>query len=159
LIASASHVYSSLQNITLHVEPCVRLTLNCCSFPVSAHVSVLAASLLPFQLFGAPFLWAFVVVAPLTVFGANSKLSSITLLSGLLNAPPHPAPQIRRVFRRHCALYKFTYLLTYIINIPSVRVDHKIVARQLITLMLKNEFQHVVEHLGTGNLYIILVYR
>jgi len=98
-------------------------------------------------------------VAPLTVFGANSKLSSITLLSGLLNAPPHPAPQIRRVFRRHCALYKFTYLLTYIINIPSVRVDHKIVARQLITLMLKNEFQHVVEHLGTGNLYIILVYR
>jgi len=53
-------------------------------------------------------------VAPLTVFGANSKLSSITLLSGLLNAPPHPAPQIRRVFRRHCALYKFTYLLTYL---------------------------------------------
>jgi len=31
---------------------------------------------------------------------------------GLLNAPLHPAPQIRRVFRRHCALYKFTYLLT-----------------------------------------------
>ena len=25
----------------------------------------------------------------------------------------HPAPQIRRVSRRHCALYKFTYLLTY----------------------------------------------
>ena len=100
--------------LVLHLVPCVRLTLNCCSFPVSAHISVPAASLLPLQLFGTPFLWPFVVVAPLTVFGANSKLSSITLLSGLLNAPPHPAPQIRRVFRRHCALYKFTYLLTYL---------------------------------------------
>jgi len=67
------------------------------------------------RLFGTPFLWPFVVVVPLTVFGANSKLSSITLLSGLLNAPVHPAPQIRRVSRRHCALYKFTYLLTYLI--------------------------------------------
>ena len=52
----------------------------------------------------------------LTVFGANSKLSSITLFSGLLNAPLHPAPQIRRVSRRHCALYKFTYLLTYLFD-------------------------------------------
>ena len=34
-----------------------------------------------------------------------------TLLSGLLNAPLLPAPQIRQVSRRHCALYKFTYLL------------------------------------------------
>jgi len=46
----------------------------------------------PLRLFGTPFLWPFVVVSPLTVFGANSKLSSITLLSGLLNAPLHPAP-------------------------------------------------------------------
>jgi len=84
--------------------------LNCCSFPVSAHVSVLAASLLPLQLFGTPFLWPLVVVAPLTVFGANSKLSSITLLSGLFNAPPHQAPQIRRVSRSTNLL---TYLLTY----------------------------------------------
>ena len=30
-------------NITLYLVPCVRLTLNCCSFPVFAHVSVLAA--------------------------------------------------------------------------------------------------------------------
>jgi len=52
------------------------------------------------------------VLSPLTVFGANSKLSSITLLSGLLNASPHPAPQIRRASRWHCAFYKFTYLLT-----------------------------------------------
>jgi len=50
----------------------------CCLFPVSAHVSVLAASLLPLQLFGTPFLLPFAVVSPLTVFGANSKLSSIT---------------------------------------------------------------------------------
>ena len=90
----------------------VLLTLNGWSFPVAAHVSVPAASLLLLQLFGTPFLWPFVVVAVLTVFGANSKLSSITLLSGLLNAPPHPAPQIRRICRRHCAIYKFTYLLT-----------------------------------------------
>jgi len=75
---------------------------------------ILAASRLPLQLFGTPFLWPFAVVSPLTVFGANSKLSSITLLSGLLNAPPHPAPQIRRVSHRHCALYKFTYILTYL---------------------------------------------
>jgi len=59
--------------ITLHFVPCVCLTLNCCSFPVSAHVSVPAASRLPLQLFGTPFLWPFVVVSPLTVFGANSK--------------------------------------------------------------------------------------
>jgi len=67
--------------------------------PCQVAVSVLAASRLPLQLglFGTPFLWPFAVVSPLTVFGANSKLSSITLLSGLLNAPPHPAPQIRRV--------------------------------------------------------------
>jgi len=57
---------------------CVRLTRNCCLFPVSAHVSVLAASLLPLQLFGTRFLWPFAVVSPLTVFGANSKLFSIT---------------------------------------------------------------------------------
>ena len=107
---------SNKSNITLYLVPCIRLTLNCCSFPVSAHVSVLAASRLPLQLFGTPFLWPFVVVSPLTVFGANSKLSSITLLSGLLNAPLHPAPQIRRVSRWHCALYKFTYLLTYFKN-------------------------------------------
>jgi len=47
------------------------LTLNCCSFPVSAHVSVPAASLLLLQLFGTPFLWPFVVVAALTVFERN----------------------------------------------------------------------------------------
>jgi len=81
---------------------------------MSAHVSVLAASLFPLQLFGTPFLWPFAVVSPLTVFGANSNLSSnsITLLFGL-NAQPHPAPQIRRVSRWHCAVCKFTYLLTY----------------------------------------------
>ena len=45
---------------TLHsiFIPCVGLSLNCCSFPVSAHVLVLAASLLPLQLFGTPFLGA-----------------------------------------------------------------------------------------------------
>jgi len=40
------------------------------------------------------------------------RTQTSTLLSGLLNAPPHPVPQIRRVSRWHCALYKFTYLLT-----------------------------------------------
>ena len=55
-----------LENIALHLV-CVRLTLNCCSFPVSAHVSVLAASLLPLQLFGTPFLWPFVVVSLLKI--------------------------------------------------------------------------------------------
>jgi len=117
-----AYLYS---NITPHLVPCVRLTLNCCLFPVSAHVSVLAASLLPLQLFGTPFLSPFVVVSPLTVFGANSKLSSTTLLSGLLNAPPHPAPQIRRVSRRHCALYKFTYLLTYTWHFSSNLKQHR----------------------------------
>jgi len=121
-------------NITPHLVPCVRLTLNRCSFRVSAHVSVLAALLLPLQLFGTPtpFLWPFVVVSPLTVFGANSKLSSITLLSGLLNTPPHPMPQIRRVSRRHCALYKFTYLFTYLpcgsrLNIPSHHIPASLI--------------------------------
>jgi len=66
---------------------------------VSAHVSVQAASRLLIQLFGTPFLWPFAVVSPLTVFGGNSKLYSITLLSGLLNAPLHPAPQIWRASR------------------------------------------------------------
>jgi len=47
-------------------------------FPMSAHVSVLAPSLMPLQLFGTSFLWLFAVASPLTVFGANSKLSSIT---------------------------------------------------------------------------------
>ena len=89
-------------HITLHLEPCVRLTLNyCCSFPVSAYVSgsrsfAVAA---PTIWIGTPFPWPFAVVSPLTVFGANSKLSSVTLLSGLLIDPPHPAPQIRRVSR------------------------------------------------------------
>jgi len=78
------------------------------------HLVSYFSSLLPLQLFGTPFLWPCAVVYPLTVFGANSKPSSITLLSGLLNAPPHPAPQIRRVSHWHCAFYKFTYLLTYL---------------------------------------------
>jgi len=47
--------------------------------------------LLPLQLFGTPFFWPFVVVSPLTVSGANSNLPSISLLSGLLTAPPYPA--------------------------------------------------------------------
>ena len=62
-------------------------------------------------------------MSPFTVFGANSKLPSITLLSGLLNAPLHPAPQIRQVSRRHCALYKFTYLLTYLITSNAVQIS------------------------------------
>ena len=37
------------------------------------------------------FLWPFVVVSSLTVFGANSKLSSITQLSSLLNRPTPPS--------------------------------------------------------------------
>ena len=100
-------------NAPLHSISYLAFVWLCCSFPVSAHVSVLAASLLLLQLFGTPFLWPFVVISPLTVFGANSNLSSITLLSGLLNAPLHPAPQIQGVYRWHCALYKFTCLLTY----------------------------------------------
>ena len=35
-----------------------------------------------------------------------------------LNAPLHPAPQIRRVSPQHCALYKFTYLLTKVKHLP-----------------------------------------
>ena len=44
-------------------------------------------------------LWLFAVVFPFTVFSTNSKLFSTTLLSGLLNAPLQPAPQIQRVSR------------------------------------------------------------
>jgi len=100
-------------NITLHLVPCVRLTLNCCSFPVSAHVSVLTASRLPLQLFGTPFLWPFVVVSPLTVFGANSKPSFITLLSGLLN--PHSTQRLR--FGGSLAdIVRSTNLLTYLLT-------------------------------------------
>jgi len=102
LLPTSTHPW----NITLHLVPCVRLTLNCCSFPVSVHVS-----LFPLQLFGTPFLWPFAAVSPLAVFGANSKLSSITY------TPSHPAPQIQRVSRWHCALYKLTYftnILTYL---------------------------------------------
>ena len=103
---------------TLHSISCLAFV---CSFPVSAHVSVLAASRLPLQLFGTPFLWPFAVVFPLTVFGANSIKSQnfnyITQFSGLLNAPLHPAPQTRRVSRcAHCALYKFIYLLKSLIS-------------------------------------------
>jgi len=48
-------------------------TVNCCSFPVSAHVSVPAASLLQLQLFGTPFLWPFAVVSPLK-FSAPTQI-------------------------------------------------------------------------------------
>jgi len=55
-----AYLYSSLKHYT--PSPTLRSSdSNCCSFPVSAHVSVLAASLLPLQLFGTPFLWPFVV--------------------------------------------------------------------------------------------------
>jgi len=127
--------------------PWVHLTLNCCSFLTSAHASVPAAPPLLLQLFGTPFLWPFVVVSPLTVFGANSKLSSITLLSGLLNAPPHPAPQIRRISRRHCALYKYTYLLTYLVITHwmccSITYEIRISRRfSLIGALIDNHHHH-----------------
>ena len=83
---------------TLHPSRTLRSSVSKLLFVplVRTYVSVFVASLLPLQLFGTPFLWPFVVVAsPLTVFGANSKLSSITLLSGLLNAPPHLRPEPR----------------------------------------------------------------
>ena len=104
----------SFQHITFHLLPYICMTLNCCLFPVSTHVSILAASLLPLQQLGTPFLLSFVVASSLTVFGTNSNLSSITLLSGLLNAPPHPAPLIRRVSLtlRILQIYLFTYLCT-----------------------------------------------
>jgi len=99
---------------------------NCCKIGCKIlchcqeHFSFLTHMLLLLQLFGTPFLWPFTVVSLFTVFGVNSKLSSITLLSGLHNAPPHPAPQIRRVPRRHCVHYKFTYLLTYLLKILQI---------------------------------------
>ena len=39
---------------------------------------------------------------------------------GVLSVPSHPspAPQIRPVNRRRCALYKFIYLLTFTYNFP-----------------------------------------
>jgi len=48
-------------------------------------------AVVPLHLFGTPFLRPFAVVFPLTVFGANSKLSSVTQLSGLLNRPTPPS--------------------------------------------------------------------
>jgi len=55
---------------------------------------------------------------PYPVFAANSKPSFTKQLFGLLSTPSHPspAPQIRPVNRRHCALYKFIYLLTYLLT-------------------------------------------
>jgi len=48
--------------------------------------------------------------------------------SGLLNAPPQPAPQIRRASRWHCAIYKFTYSLTFLLTCPLVLPSVHIVA-------------------------------
>ena len=59
-----------------------------------------------------PFLWPFTVVSPLTVFGTNSKLSSIPQLSGLLNAPP---TQHLRFGRSLADIVCFTNLLTYLL--------------------------------------------
>ena len=65
--------------------------------------------------FGIPFPWAFETVLPYLGFAANSKPSFTKQLFSLLSASSHPspAPQTRPVNRRHCALYKFIYLLTY----------------------------------------------
>jgi len=77
--------------------PRVRTCFGCRSFAVAA-----------LQLFGTPFFWLFAVVFPLSVFGDNSKLISVTqlLVPGLLNALYQPVPRIRRIARVH------TYLLT-----------------------------------------------
>jgi len=63
---------------------------------------------------------------PTNVCGPVRPNTSVTLLSGLLNAPLHPAPQIRWVSRWHCALYKFTYLLTYLLTCigPALPILH-----------------------------------
>ena len=68
--------------------------------------------------FGIPFPWIFETVLPYPVFAANLKPSLTNQLFGLLSAPSHlsPAPQIRLANRRHCALYKFFYLLTYLLT-------------------------------------------
>jgi len=73
-----AYLYSSLTHYTpsrtlrssdskLLFVPRVRTCFGSRSFAVAAPT------------FGTPFLWLFAVVSPLTVFGANSKLSSYNL--------------------------------------------------------------------------------
>ena len=96
------------------------------SSPVSTHVLGLAVFLQLLLSFGIPFPWIFETVLPYPVFAANLKPSFTKQLFGLLSAPSHlsPAPQIRPVNRRHCALYKFIYLLNYLYAIQNSRL-HK----------------------------------
>ena len=56
--------------------------------------------------------------------GHKNELMTKQLFDLLTVHPtPTPAPQIRLANRRHCALYKFIYLLTYISNIVVTNTD------------------------------------
>jgi len=82
----------------------------------SAPASASSSSHIRYPVVKIPFPWIFETVLSYPVFAANSKPSFTKQLFSLLIAPSHPspAPQIRTVNRRHCALYKFIYLLTYL---------------------------------------------
>ena len=90
-------------NITLHLVPCVRLTPRVRTCFGSRSFAV-----------AAPTIWNSLPLAirsSVSTYSFRRQLKSFFYNSAF--RPPHPAPQIRRVSRWHCALYKFTYLLTY----------------------------------------------
>ena len=79
---------------------------------VSPSLDVVLLWLLPPS--GTLFLFTFVTVPPYLVSAVNSKLFSISQPSILCSDPTtHPSASFSVVFLRHCALYKFTCLLTY----------------------------------------------
>jgi len=109
-----AYLYSSLK----HYTPSRTLRSSDCKLLFVPHVCTCFGSC-SFTI-AAPTIWnslplAFVVVSvsPLTVFSANSKLSSITLLSGLLKRPtPSSASDSAGPSLTLCALQ--IYLLTYL---------------------------------------------
>ena len=69
--------------------------------------------------------WGGRTVPPYLASAVNSKLFSIIYPSILSSIPAtHPSASDSVVFLRHCALYKFTYLLTlcYAVHLPAFRV-------------------------------------
>jgi len=79
---------------------------------------------------------------------------NITKLSGLLNATPYPAPQIRRASRWRCVLYKFTYLLTYLQTTVECVAMPSVVAARLSRVSRNSGiiiFRHLTLNQSTPN--------
>jgi len=111
-------------NITLHL---VRLTLNCCSFPVSVHVSVLAASLFV----AAPTIWNSL---PLAILSSVSTYSFRCQLKTCFPAflTPHSTQRLRFVGSLADIVHSTNYLLAYILTaeLKGIQVVHIVLLRR-----------------------------